>query len=115
MNWRTLIAGSLIPLVLGGCATAVATGAAQPGRRAEPDRSTEQRYADQRITAAINRLFVRDNHLPAMAIRVETWYGRVTLTGEVPDRLTADRAVSVAGSVPGVHAVLDRLTITLNP
>jgi osmotically-inducible protein OsmY len=102
-----------VVLGLAGCATGILTGAGEGGyHRPSPDgRSAEQVRADQAITAQVNRVLVADRLIPVMAVEVTTVYGNVTLRGRVPDRLTAQRAVTVAGSVPGVRAVVDRLDV----
>ncbi len=98
-------------LVVTGCAGAIATGAADRGYRSTDGRSEAQARADAAISGEINRLLVRDHSIPAMDIRVATYHGRVTLSGRVPDRRTAERALSLAASVPGVQAVVDRLWV----
>lgn len=102
-----------VVLALAGCATGILAGAGEGGyeRPSADGRSREQIRADQAITAGVNRVLVADRLVPVMSIEVTTLYGNVTLHGRVPDRLTAERAVATAGSVPGVRAVIDRLDV----
>lgn len=97
-------------LWLPGCATAVATGAGGGGYGAD-GRSYEEARSDNKITAAVNSLLVKDQRVRAMDIRVHTFDGIVTLSGNVPDRNSASIVETLARGVNGVRGVDNRLSI----
>jgi len=99
----------MVVMALHGCAAGVAAGYGQGGRDAD-GRSYQEAEADNRITAAVNSALVREQ-LPALAIDVQTYDGVVTLSGRVPGRNVAQRAVTVTRNVPGVRAVRNQLRI----
>ncbi|WP_303906267.1 BON domain-containing protein [Thiohalomonas denitrificans] len=98
-------------VAVSGCATAVMTGAAQGGYDPDNGRSARQVPADAEISAAVTRALVHHPQIPAMPITVRTEQGRVTLSGEVPDRDTARRAARLAAAVPGVESVRNLLRV----
>jgi hyperosmotically inducible protein len=106
MNWR--LGGLILVLLLAGCATGVSSGYGQGGRNAD-GRSYSEARADNMLSARVNTLLVQDRQIPAMAIRVSTRDGVVTLTGRVPSRAVAERAERLAASVDGVVAVVNHL------
>ena len=97
---------------LQGCAAAVVGGAAAGGYYVGRDgRSAEQASADASITSAINTRYVQDDGIDALAIRVETRRGVVTLRGRVSSAPVAARAVELARAVPGVARVESQLIV----
>ncbi len=102
---------ALAVVAASGCATAVMTGAGRDGYRPEDGRSVEQGRADAEISSAVTRALVHSGQVPAMAIRVRTYRGRVTLSGRVPDRATAQQAARLASGVAGVQSVRNLLRV----
>jgi hyperosmotically inducible protein len=100
-----LIAGVL----LAGCTALVVGGAPAGGH--ETTRSGAQTSHDAAITSSINSRYVNDALVDALAIRVTTWQGVVTLQGSVRSQAAAARAVELARSTPNVRQVVSRLTV----
>jgi len=101
-----LIAGAL----LGGC-TALVVGGAPAGGHDTTTRSGTETSRDAAITSSINSLYVHDSVVDALAIRVTTYRGVVTLQGSVRTQAAAARAVELARSTPHVRQVISRLTV----
>jgi hyperosmotically inducible protein len=102
-----LIAGTL----LAGC-TALVVGGAPAGSQDSSTRSSMERSRDAAITTSINSRYVHDSAVDALAIRVTTYRGVVTLQGSVESESAAARAVDLARTTPNVRRVVSRLTIT---
>ncbi len=100
----------LAAVVSTGCVSLVGTGIAD-GRPRTDSRSTEDQQMDVRITNRINAAFVSDSQIPAMAIRVNSQRGIVTLQGTVPSDQVRSRALRVAESTREVRRVVDRLRV----
>ena len=114
MFQRLLHFSALIALLmlLSGCAAAVIGGAAAGGYAiSQSDRSTGSAARDARITSTINSLYVRDPGVNAMDIRVDTQRGTVILYGSVASESMAQRAITLARGVDGVHNVVSRLAV----
>jgi hyperosmotically inducible protein len=106
------LTGVVVVMSLTACTAAVVGGAAPGGydssagaHAAVPGRR------DATITSSINTRFVRDDMINAMDVRVSTYRGVVTLSGQVPNRTAARRAVDLAYSVSGVTRVVNRLSV----
>jgi hyperosmotically inducible protein len=102
-----LIAGVL----LAGCAALVVGGAPAGGHDTTTRNGAETSH-DAAITSSINSRYVNDALVDALAIRVTTWQGVVTLQGSVRSQAAAARAVELARSTPNVRRVVSRLTVT---
>lgn len=79
-------------------------------------KNSTQAIADTLITAKIKGVYLRDKiftdeNIAAMAIKVDTVHGVVTLTGTVDSKTQADNAVSLARSVKGVMEVKSDITV----
>jgi len=61
------------------------------------------KVSDSEITSAIKDAFKQDPQLAAASISVAVENGAVTLSGNVPNAQTYNRAISVARSAPGVR------------
>lgn len=113
--WHRVLACSLILTLclLQACATAVMSGAAQPGGdpAAGDGRTREQLSQDAAITSAINTRYVQDALVNALDVKVHTRGGVVTLYGTVPSAAAADRAGALARGVKGVRKVVSRLRV----
>jgi len=66
---------------------------------------------DMAITAAVKARLAGDAQLSALAIDVDTVNGRVVLHGSAPDPVSRGRASDLAGSVDGVVAVNNDLSV----
>jgi hyperosmotically inducible protein len=67
--------------------------------------------SDAAITAKVKSKFITDKNIKSLSIHVETENGRVTLTGEVPDKSTEIHAVKLTKQVDGVKEVTSNLKI----
>ncbi|MBZ0156509.1 MAG: BON domain-containing protein [Alphaproteobacteria bacterium] len=74
-------------------------------------RTAGQTVDDATITTKVNAKIIEDPALSYLKINVDTFEGRVTLTGQVPSKEAADRLVSHARSVEGVKDVKTNLVI----
>jgi len=70
---------------------------------------------DAVITARVETLFLLNDHLSPFNINTTTDQGVVTLSGAVEDEVQKELAVDLAGSIPGVTAVVSRLTVMDEP
>jgi osmotically-inducible protein OsmY len=104
-----LIAGGVL---LAGCGALIVGGAPTGGHNTAVQRSTSDTSHDAAITSSINSRYVKDQLVDALAIRVTTYQGVVTLQGSVRTQAAATRAVDLARSTPNVRRVVSRLTVT---
>jgi hyperosmotically inducible protein len=98
-------------VLLAACA-ALIVGGEPSGGHDTASRGVAQTSHDAAITSSINSRFVHDSEVDALAIRVTTWQGVVTLQGSVRSQAVAARAVDLARSTPNVRRVVSRLTVT---
>ena len=104
-----LLAGAL----LAGCGALIVGGAPAGGHDTAAQRSTSiDTSHDAAITSSINSRYVHDSMVDALAIRVTTYQGVVTLQGSVKSQAAVARAVDLARSTPNVRRVVSRLTVT---
>jgi osmotically-inducible protein OsmY len=73
--------------------------------------STGQYIDDTAITTGVKAAIFNEPGLKSAEINVETFKGRVQLSGFVSSRANADRAVQVAQAVRGVSSVADDMRI----
>lgn len=66
---------------------------------------------DTVITAKVKADLLADPQLKSMAISVETFKGRVQLSGFISSPQVAERAVEVTRKVPGVRDVVNNLLV----
>lgn len=74
-------------------------------------RGTKNRFSDSDITGAVHNKLAADPTIPAADIDVRTHDGVVTLGGKVIGQSTADKAMQIARSVPGVRAVNSKMEV----
>ena len=99
--------------LLVGCGALIVGGAPTGGHDTATQRSTSiDTSHDAAITSSINARYVKDHLVDALAIRVTTYQGVVTLQGSVRTQAVATRAVDLARSTPNVRRVVSRLTVT---
>lgn len=92
---------------------------AEIGREAEQAKQSTSQAAQQvamavgdtAITAAVMAKLAADKQLKATDIDVQTQAGHVALRGKAPDQAAVDRASQLAGTVQGVSAVDNQLTV----
>jgi hyperosmotically inducible protein len=102
----------LMGTVLAGCASLVVGGAPTGGQETAAPRGGVDSSRDAAITSSINSRYVNDRLVDALAIRVTTRQGVVTLQGSVRSQAAAARAVELARSTPNVRRVVSQLTVT---
>ena len=73
--------------------------------------STGQYLDDSAITAKVKAAIFNEPTLKSAEINVETFKGRVQLSGFVSSRASMDRAVTVARGVGGVTSVKDDMRL----
>lgn len=131
MNVRSLTLGAAVVLALGGLSgcnkdadnmktptnpdtttTAPPVTAPAPAPGADAERSAGQTVDDAGVTAKVKAALLAESGVDGMKINVDTFNGRVTLKGEVPNQGQIDRATQVAKGVEGVKEVDNRLTVS---
>jgi hyperosmotically inducible protein len=101
----------LLAAATSGCGALVVGGAGGGYHGARDERSAEQVSRDAAITSSINARYVQDDLVSAMAVKVDTYNGMVTLRGSLPSARAVERAVSLARTTGGVTRVVSRLTV----
>ena len=96
-----------ISVLVAASAMAVLTGCASGANQ----ESTGQYIDDTAITTRVKTAIFQDEMLKSTEINVETFKGRVQLSGFVSTRPSIDRAGVVAKGVKGVTAVTNDLRI----
>ncbi|RPI43129.1 MAG: BON domain-containing protein [Betaproteobacteria bacterium] len=76
----------------------------------EPDRTAGQTVDDAAVTAKVKAALLAESGVDGTKINVDTFNGRVTLKGEVPDKAQIDKAVQIARGIEGVKDVDNRLS-----
>jgi hyperosmotically inducible periplasmic protein len=102
----------LLPLVLllSGC-TAMLLGGNGGPQEAAGERTSAETSSDSATTAAVRDRLEGDSMLGRYRLGVETWEGRVTLSGAVDTYSARSRAASLARQVDGVASVNNRITV----
>ena len=90
-----------IPLAFAAVALSLLVACA-PTAKSE---GTGQYFDDSVITTKTKAAMLNDANLKAAEINVETYKGRVQLSGFVSSQADIDRAVQLAKSIPGVSSV----------
>lgn len=90
---RALLGAPLVALWLAGCASS-------------PTQESTGQYIDNSVlTARVKSAFAADDRVKATNINVESFKGRVQLSGYADSREEINRAVQIARSTPGVQEV----------
>lgn len=92
-------------------ADATATAPA-PAPGADPDRSVGQTADDAGVTAKVKAALLAESGVDGTKINVDTFNGRVTLKGDVPNQGQIDKAIQVTKGIEGVKEVDNRLTVS---
>lgn len=77
----------------------------------ETSRGTGQYIDDAAITTRVKAAFANDPVVKATEVQVETYKGRVQLSGFVDSREAAQQAVRLAREVPGVKDVKNSMVL----
>ena len=89
------------------CLAAVLTACAGTSTR----ESTGEWIDDSSITARVKTAMIRDSEVHARNVEVETFRGKVQLSGFVDSPSQKDRAGQLASTVPGVKSVLNEIVV----
>ena len=100
--WRVFAAATVVAL-LTSCAGS------------QTKESTGEMVDDSAITAKVKTALLSDKEIRAFDVHVETFKGRVELSGFVPSEADKLRAVKDANSVEGVKSVENGLVIKSQP
>jgi hyperosmotically inducible protein len=103
MKKRNVLIGYLVLLML------VVTFAACASTRTHE--STGEYVDDSTITTKVKALLAEDNFLKSFQISVETFKGRVQLSGFVDSKESVRRAGEIARNVKGVTSVANNLIV----
>ncbi len=76
------------------------------------DRTTTQIAMDDALTMRVKTKLASDVRARIFPIHVETYRNIVTLSGNVENRIEAQRAAMIAQSVKGVKSVVSKLQVT---
>ncbi|WP_410015232.1 BON domain-containing protein [Sodalis sp. C49] len=101
-NWKsltTLAATAIVAAVLAGCAPTAKT------------EGTGGYIDDTVITTKVKTQLLADDHLKGTEINVETFKGRVQLSGFASSMADANRAVTITRGVKGVRSVENDISI----
>lgn len=96
-----------ISLLLAAVALAGMVGCASTAKQ----ESTGQYVDDTTITTKVKAAILNDPALKSAEINVETFKGRVQLSGFVSSKANIDQAVVVARAVPGVTSVANDMRL----
>ena len=97
-----------VPLAIGGAAA----GAYYVGK---DDRPVAVIADDGRITTAVKSRLIADKYVDGLQVKVATYEGVVTLSGEVSSSLPREQAERLAASVEGVKSVRNDIRIVREP
>lgn len=95
----SILVAAIAVTTLGGCAST------------RSQESAGQYVDDTAITTRVKSAILKEPTLKSAEINVETFKGRVQLSGFVSDRSSIDRAVQVAQAVPGVNSVTNDMRV----
>ena len=77
-----------------------------------PTKSSTGEWVDDRgITARVKTAMIKDDEVRARNIEIETFKGRVQLSGFVDSTPQKDRSAQLAGTVPGVKSVHNEIVV----
>ncbi len=109
-----LLAGLLTAAMLGlsGCAGVVIGAGAAVGVAAMQERGVEEAARDLGIEAEIGEKWLRKDHKMFVALGVESYEGRVLLTGIAPTEEIRAEAVDLAWKVEGVKEVYNEIVVS---
>lgn len=106
---KKILSASLAMCLAGvvGCANMMGGSSETSGTETsvsqQPGGEAPSGSSDASITTSVKEALRKDGMLGSLNIDVSTSKGVVTLSGNVPDALAYNRAISVARAVPGVR------------
>ncbi len=103
MNFFKVVAGLLMAAVMAITLSACAPTATQEGTGGYID--------DTVVTTKVKAQLLNDDSLKSTEINVETFKGKVQLSGFVSSPQMANRAVTITRSVEGVKSVVNNMQI----
>ena len=103
MNFFKVVAGLLMAAVMAITLSACAPTATQDGTGGYID--------DTVVTTKVKAQLLNDDSLKSTEINVETFKGKVQLSGFVSSPQMANRAVTITRSVEGVKSVVNNMQI----
>lgn len=98
IHYKPLL-GVLLAAVAAGCASGPNTA------------STGEYIDDSVITTRVKSAFVQDEQVNALDIKVQTYKGRVQLSGFADDPKAIERAETIARKTPGVKSVANDIRL----
>jgi hyperosmotically inducible protein len=102
----------LMALNLVACAPAVIVAAGAGAYYVATDeRTVATLSSDATITSSVKTKFIKDEHIKAFDINVDTYESVVTLHGNVPSEAVKERAIKLASSVKGVKKIVTKLVV----
>jgi osmotically-inducible protein OsmY len=100
-------------LILAGAMLAPVAGyAAGTAGAASATEKTKSALSDAAITTKVKAQFAKDHDVSAMAIKVDTDNGVVTLSGNAKSQMEAEKAASIAKSTEGVASVNNDIRVS---
>lgn len=110
---RRICVAAALAFALSGCTAMLLGGGNSSGTGLGSDsRTSGQVASDRAITSSVQNRLIDDSVLGQYDLRVETVNGRVILHGTVGSYEARERAVRLAGAVPGVQRVDSRIRIS---
>ncbi len=101
----------LMPALSGCILFAAGAGGATGYYLSKDDRPSPQVEEDDAITARVRNQLALDRQIDAMHLEVESYYGVVTLRGDISNAALAERAMTIARNTRGVKGVRSEITL----
>jgi osmotically-inducible protein OsmY len=112
---RRLLLILALPLLLNGCVAAMVAGGTETGVSLAEDRSLGRKFDDNVIYTDITNQFVQADQAKLIThVTFNIRYGRVMLTGTVPNQGDAEKAVAITWKAKGVQEVINELVVNPN-
>lgn len=96
---------------VGLVAAALLVGAGGAGCSRDDGKTAGQTVDDAAITAKVKTAFARDPGVKAIEVKVDTFKGKVLITGWVDSAEVKSRAEELAKAVPGVTSVENKIEL----
>ena len=110
-NLYIVTMGVLLLLMIGCAPVVIGAGATGGFKVVTDERSMGRMWDDSTITAKINAGLIKDPMIKTRKIDVDTIDGHVILTGIVQTEKEAQRAVAIAGTIPGVKKITKNIQV----
>ena len=100
------------PISLKGAGAMLCLAAVLTACAGTPTRSSTGEWIDDRsITARVKTAMIQDSEVHARNVEVETFRGKVQLSGFVDSPTQKERASQLASTVPGVKSVHNEIVV----